>query len=167
MDERTGNIRVYEEILMYTVQHIESEYKYTFAQVFDSHLQPLTALNPGVGGGQKHNPLDYPEFVQAVHANEQGTLVYTYETAQAGKREIYMCFRWVPTDTSCETRYLIAVGVSRFTVNESIDRTVIYGAIAFIIVMAIFMSMAVVYVCRVGYIWEERKEGEKWRGKEM
>ena len=163
MDKATVLNHGYEEVLQFAVQHIEANYTSTFAQAFDEDLNALTPLSPGVGGGQKHNPLDYPEFVEAVNNNEFGSLVYWYETEQAGGRYIHMCFRWVPTDTSYTSRYLIAVGISKFTVNESIDLKVRYGALTLIIITAVFIIMTTLMLCRLGYIYEQREEGDKWR----
>ena len=154
----------YEEVLQFAVQYIEANYTSTFARVFDDNLNPLTPLSPGVGGGQKHDPLDYPEFVEAVCNNESGSLVYWYETEQAGGRYIHMYFRWVPTDTSRTSRYLVAVGISKYTIKESIDPKVTYGAVALIIVAAVFIISTVILLCRLGYIYEQRA-GSKWRGR--
>ena len=149
----------YGEVLRYAVVYIETHYTSTFAQLFDDTLTPLTSLSPGVGGGAKHNPLDYPEFVAAVTTTESGTLVYRYETAEAGARDVYMCYRWVPTGTR---QYLVAVGISKYTVKESIDDRVIYGTIALIGVTAVFIVTTVILLCRLGHIYEQRT-GDKWR----
>ena len=151
----------YGEILRFAVEYIETKYTSTFAQLFDDTLTPLTSLSPGVGGGLKHNPLDYPEFIAAVTVNESGTLVYQYETAEAGARDVYMCYRWVPTGTR---QYLVAVGISKYTVKESLDTRLIYGTIALIIVTAAFIVTTVILLCRLGHIYE-RRAGDKWREK--
>jgi len=154
----------YGEVLQFAVEYIEANYTSTFAQVFDDRLNPLTPLSPGVGGGQKHNPLDYPQFVAAVKNNESGSLVYWYQTEQAGGRYIHMYFRWVPTDVSHNSRYLVAVGISKYTVKESLDPKVTYGAVALIIVAAVFIIATVVMLCRLGYVYDLR-EGDKWRAR--
>jgi len=162
MDKETGVYHGYDQMLMFAVEFIEANYHSTFAQVFDDELNPLTELNPGVGGGRKHNPLDYPEFIEAVRGSESGNLVYEYETAQAGKRDIYMTFRWVPTDTNHTSRYLITVGISKYTISEQISKLAIYGAIALITVTAVFLVGSAVTLVRLGYVYDQR-EGDKWR----
>ena len=162
MDKQAGREDGYEDVLQGAVQYIESNYNSTFAQVFDDQLQPLTALSPGVAGGRKHNPLDYPEFVDAVKTSGYGSLTYWYETPQAGGRTVYMTFRWVPTDCSYTTRYLIAVGISKYTIVESISSLVKYGLLALIIVMAFYVIGFTVLVVLLGDIYE-RREGDKWR----
>jgi len=163
MDKKTGNYHGYEEILIFAIQNIEANFYSTYAQVFDEKLTPLISLNPGVGGGPKHNPLDYPEFIDAVNNNEFGSLMYWYETSEAGGRNVHITYRWVPTDIDHEMRYLIAVGASKHTIIESIDPYIIYGAIVIIIIAAAFIIAAVIALCHLGYIYEQR-EGEKWRG---
>ena len=165
IDKDTDHSYGYDEVLKFAVQYIETHYTSTFAQVFDDNLTPLTLLSLGVGGGKKHNPLDYPEFVEAVENNDSGSLVYWYETEQAGGRYIHMCFCWVPTDQSCTSRYLIAIGISKFTIKESIDYKVTYGAVALIAVTAVLIIVTVILLLKLGYIYEQREEGDKWRGK--
>ena len=150
MDKETGVYHGYDQMLMFAVEFIEANYHSTFAQVFDDELNPLTELNPGVGGGRKHNPLDYPEFIEAVRGSESGNLVYEYETAQAGKRDIYMTFRWVPTDTNYTSRYLIAVGISKYTISEQIDTVGAYGTAALITVAAFFILVSAVVIIKRG-----------------
>ena len=164
IDAVTGHCYGYEEVLQFAVSYIESSYTSTYAQVFDEDLNPLTPLSPGVGGGQKHNPLNYPDFVEAVKHNESGTLSYWYETAQAGGRYVHICFRWVPTDVAHTSRYLVAVGISKYTITESLDPKVTYGAVALIIVTAFIIVYAILLLMQLGYIYEIR-EGDKWRGR--
>ena len=57
---------------------------------------------------RKYNPLDYPEFVEAAKNNESGTLVYWYETEQAGGRYVHLCYRWVALSCrKCAREYRI------------------------------------------------------------
>ena len=155
----------YEQVLSYSMRYIETEFTSTFAQLYaeeDGELIPLLVLSPGVAGGQKHNPLDYPEFVEAALNNESGSLTYWYETPQAGGRYVYMTYRWVPTDASHATRYLIAVAISKYSVSEQIASIIKIGTLALIVVTVLFILAASVLFCRLGYIYEQR-DGEKWR----
>jgi len=165
METETGDPREYTDALIFAVQYIEANFHLTFAQVFDEDFNALVPLSPGAGGGAKHNPLDYPEFVEAVTSNESGDLVYTYENPQAGKREVYMTFRWVPTDTEASSRYLIAVGISKYTISESIDSLTIYGAVVLIIVAAIFIMGCTSMIVYLGYFYGQREGADKWRGR--
>ena len=166
MDEAAVRGYNYDEVLQFAVRYIEENYTSTFAQIFDEDLNPLTPLSPGVGGGQKHNPLDYPEFIAAVEkskeTNEPGSLVYWYKTPQAGGRYVHMCFRWVPSDADHNTRYLVAVGISKYTITESIDPRVFYGAFALIMLTAGIVIYACMMIIQLGYIYDNRV-GDKWR----
>ena len=162
MDKEAGTGHGYAEILTFAVEDIEANYHLTYAQVFDQDLNPLTALNPGVGGGQKHNPVDYPEFVEAVRANQSGDLVYWYETQEGGGRDIFMTFRWVPTNTGLSERYLVAIGISKYTVNEQINRNAVGVFIAAVSVAAMYITVCTVLIVRLGYIFDQRKK-PVWR----
>jgi hypothetical protein len=158
MDIQAGKSSGYEEVLTFAVQDIETNYYLTYAQVFDENLHPLTPLHPGVGGGQKHNPVDYPEFVEAVMTNEYGNLVYWYETEEGGGRDVFMTFRWVPTDTGHSARHLVAVGISKHTISEQIDKTVEYGFIALIAVAAVYILGCTALVTKYGQIYARREK---------
>ena len=126
-------------ILVAAVTYIEANFDSTFAQVYDGRLNPLNVLHPGIGGGLKHDPLDYPEFVDAVLNNEAGDLVYWYETPQAGGRDVYMTFRWMPTTPDNPDRYLVAVGISRYSITAHIP--MIFDAVVWFMMFAVTLTM--------------------------
>ena len=146
----------YEDVLRYSIRYIETEFTSTFAQLYDESLTPLMELSPGVSGGQKHDPLAYPEFVEAVTTHEFGSLTYWYETPQAGGRDVYMTYRWVPTDTSHSNRYLIAVAISKFSISESLAESIRIWTIGLIIIASIYIMLAAFYIC----ITKKEKETE-------
>ena len=152
----------YEAILNYAVQYVEKNYTSTFAQLYDAELVPLFDLNEGVGGGKKHNPLDYPEFVEAVNNNESGSLIYWYETEQAGGRDIYMYYKWL---TVGGERYLIATGVSKYTIRETVNMGLVNATFAIIIIASIFIVGTVFMLCQMGSVYIKRKGAETWREK--
>jgi len=164
MDRDIRGYYGYEAVLTHAVQFIESNYHLTYAQLFDANLTPLIQTHPGAGGGQKHDPLEYPEFIYAVTHNESGSLTYPYTTPEAGTRDVYLTFRWVPTDINHTSRYLIAVGISKYTVSTKLDNLVVYGAIALIVVAAVFILGSSVLVIKLGHIYDMR-EGDKWRNR--
>ena len=137
----------YENVLRYSIRYIETECTSTFAQLYDENLNPLMEISPGVSGGQKHDPLDYPEFIEAVKNNEFGSLTYWYETEQAGGRDVYMTYRWVPTDTSYTSRYLIAVAISKYSVSEQLAINIKYYTLLLLIVASAYIAVACVVVC--------------------
>ena len=157
----------YKDVLDYSLRYMEAEFSSTFAQLYDENLNPLLELSPGVAGGQKHNPLDYPEFVAAVTDPDTtfGSLTYWYETPQAGGREVHMTFRWVPTDATCRTRYLIAVAISKYSVSEQIAADIKAITLALIVVTSLYIVVAAAVVCKT--VGEEKPENKKMpeRGK--
>jgi len=127
------------DILVAAVTYIEANFDSTFAQVYDGQLNPLNNLHPGIGGGQKHNPLDYPEFVYAVQNNEAGDLIYWYETPQAGGRDVYMTFRWMPTAPDNPERFLVAIGISKYSITTHIPK--IFDAVIWFMIFAVTLTM--------------------------
>ena len=161
MDHETGGYHGFEEILIFAVQYTETEFHSTFAQVYDENMIPLIEQSPGVGGGKKHDPRDYQEFLDAVEkAKEDGTLagdlVYTYDTPQAGSREVHMTFRWMPTDTTHSSQYLVAIGISKYTIIGQVDTLTIYGAVSLIVVTALFILFSVYVSVKRGDASEKR-----------
>ena len=144
-DGTAGGIS-YEEVLLYSLRYMEAEFTSTFAQLYDEDLNPLLELSPGVAGGAKHNPKNYPEFMEAVTTSEFGSLTYWYETEEAGGRDVYMTYRWVPTDTSRSSRYLIAVAISKYSVSEQLASNIKMCTLAMIVVagLAIFGAAIIV-----------------------
>ena len=137
----------YEEVLTYSLRYMEAEFTSTFAQLYDEALNPLLELSPGVAGGAKHNPLDYPEFVAAVRGSEFGSLTYWYETEEAGGRDVYMTYRWVPTDATRTDRLLIAVAISKYSVSERIATNIKTCTLAMVVVASIAMVGAAFIAC--------------------
>jgi len=134
------------DILVEAVNYIESNFDSTFAQVYDENLTPLNVLKPGIGGGQKHNPLEYPVFVDAVQNNGAGDLVYWYETPQAGGRDVYMTYRWMPSDPSHpEERYLVAIAISKYSITTHIP--MVFDAVIWVMMFAVTLTL--LFMCFV------------------
>jgi len=132
------------ELLVRAVAFIEANFDSTFAQVYRVHGEELTPLidpHDGVGGGVKHDPLDYPEFVAAVLDDEKiaGDLVYWYETPQAGGRDVYMTFRHMPIDPNNPEHFVIAIGISKFSLTTHIP--MVFDAIVWIMIFAVTFTL--------------------------
>ena len=168
MIELSVDAEMVQYALQYAISYMESEFTSTFAQLYrfqGGRLSPMIELSPGVGGGEKHDPLAYPEFVDAIQHSETGSLIYWYATEEAGGRNIYMYYRWVsiPDGNGYETKYLVAVGISKFTISEHLSPNIIYGTIALVIVASTFLLGFALLLLQLGFIYEERG-GDKWRG---
>jgi len=137
----------YREVLEYALKYIDTDFTSTFAQLYDENLNPLIEISPGLGGGQKHNPLLYDAFVEAVQQNEFGSLTYWYETPQVGGREVYMTFRWVPSDSNQTNRYLIAVAISKYSVSERLADHIKMYTLALVIVTSLYIIVTSIAFC--------------------
>ncbi|MCL2751667.1 MAG: hypothetical protein FWE62_02810 [Firmicutes bacterium] len=174
MDRARSAEHLYEDVLIFTVKYIEENFYSTFAQVYTDDLTPLLRQSPGIGGGSRHDPLDYPEFIDAVNDAKYsdspfGELSYWYETPQAGGRNVHIVYRWMPTNPQGSSRYLIVIGISRFTIQEQIDTQVIYGAAALVLVTAVYIIACTVKIVRLGAgggegIQARRKQGHREDG---
>jgi len=157
-----------EETLVSIIEYIDQNYKTTFAQVYDHDLNALTKVSPGARGGQKHDPLNYSQFISAVTAarsgSGQGDLVYWYENPEAGGRDVYISFRWVPMSRDVSERYLVVLGVSKYSINSNINSGLQKGAIALIFTTSVIVIMSIVMLTKLGRIYESRKGPNKWRG---
>lgn len=153
----------YEEMLLYSVQDIEKKYPDTYAQVFDEAFNPLTIPEPDAHNGKKYNPLDYPEFKEAVKSKDFDQLKNLYSSEETGDFDITTYFQWMPSQG--ENRYLVTVGISKYTITKSMSSMVLVGATVLIIIMSALMISTVMMLCRLGYIYKQRRGDDKWRMK--
>ena len=147
----------YGAVLQKAVEFIEREYYLTFAQLYDEDLKPYIELNEGAGGGKKHDPMEYREFVNAVTTTNDGSLSYWYETAEAGRREVHMTYLWTPSKDLGVKRYLVAIGISKHTISESLHPAVLYGGFVLVFVLATYMLGGVIAIGSVG-LFEKLKK---------
>jgi len=139
------------ELLVRAVAYIEANFDSTFAQVYrlqGEELTPLIDPHDGVGGGQKHDPLDYPEFVDAVldYENNAGDLVYWYETPQAGGRDVYMTFRHMPIDPENPEHFVIAIAISKYSLTTQIPMVfdAVVWAMIFVVTFTLLLMFSVI-----------------------
>lgn len=98
----------YEETLLFTGEVLDAQ-PYTFAATYNSELELVSARYDSDDG-------DYPivirymqNFVEEVKNNERGEMVL--QIHDEGIEELYIHYRWVPTDNTLEGRFLLVVGV--------------------------------------------------------
>ena len=92
----------------------------TYAAVFDENLQNLSARSPSYEGSP-FEPNVFPEYVAAVKANERGNLVLPFTPPGREKRDMYLHFRWLPSDKVLPHRLLVVVAISRYTINTKVS----------------------------------------------
>ena len=99
----------------------------------------------------------------AIRSNERGEMVIRFDKEGIPPHDLYLFYRWVPTDKNYSGRLLVMTGVSKYSINTKINDWISYGAIALIIVSAIFIISTVMLIYRLGYI--NKEVGETWKNK--
>jgi len=75
-----------------------------------------------------------------------------------------MTYRWVPTGDTGSTRYLVAIGISKYTISQQLDQNAKYVAAALIIVSAVIVIGSAVLFVKLGRIVDQRKDGDEDNG---
>jgi Signal transduction histidine kinase len=117
----------------------------TYAALFDENLQNLSARSPSYEGSP-FEPNLAPEFARNVKANESGNLVLPFTPPGAKTRDMYLHYRWLPSDKSLPHRVLAVVAISMYTINTKISMWV--QVTAMLLVIATF-AIAI-------FIWRKR-----------
>ena len=107
-------------------------------------------------------PLDYPEFVDAVNANDSGGIIIGYTPEGQAYRELHLYYRWMPLYSSGGERYLVITGVSEHSV---VSRTMLLASSWQVVnaILSVLLTAWLVYmIARLGYIYERRR-GSKYR----
>ena len=135
---------------------------YTFAALYDGDLNSLSSRTPS------YNPLFEPmlgddAFIEQVMTNPRGEYVMQYVPEGDAARNMYIYYRWIPTDSSLSGRYLAVIAVSSYSVTNRIADWVSVGAIALIAVVTILNSVLVILLSYLGCIYGKRRGG-KHRG---
>ena len=99
----------------------------TFAAAYDSLLSPVSRRTKSYGAA--FDPFAYPEFAEAVMANNSGTYTVSFLPAGEPVRDVLLCYRWLPDAAPDAERYLAVIGISRFSVSTPIALWVAYGNI--------------------------------------
>jgi len=128
----------------------------------DGVIVMMPVVSPNARGV---NDIGYPEIVSAIMSRENGTYKLWFDKEGATPHDLYIYYRWIPTDKSLDNRLLVMIGVSKYSVNTNIGAWITYGALALIIISAIFIIGAVILLCQLGYIYNNREGGGKWRSK--
>ena len=65
-------------------------------------------------------PMDYPEFIEAIHTQEAGGLAIRYASENQVGMDLRVYFRWMPLYSSASERYLLVAAVSRHSIVTEI-----------------------------------------------
>jgi hypothetical protein len=114
----------------------------TFAAAYDCQLNTLSDRTLSYNQAA-FDPTRYPEFVDAVGENERGHLTLWFEAEGVQGRDMYLYYRWVPTDETLEGRFLTVIAISSFSVRASVSDRIGYSVIVLILVTTV-LNLALV-----------------------
>jgi len=105
------------------------------------------------------DPLAYPDFVAEVMSkfNVAGSYAYTvtWYGAGDGGHDLHMRYRWVPVIDHVDDPYLIVFGVSKYSIQTSIQAWLTVGIIIFGVYIVVVTLALIGYIL---YIIDRRKE---------
>jgi hypothetical protein len=107
-------------------------------------------------------PFEFAEFIEMAAAKESGSLVIGYTPDDQDYRGLHLYFRWMPLYSPPDERYLVIVGISRYSVVSTVPLWVSAAQWASMgLTFAINVSL-ILLLARLGYIYDLR-HGNKWR----
>ena len=135
----------------------------TYAAVFDENLKNLSARSPSYEGSP-FMPEEHESFVVAVQKNEKGILIVPFSPADSEERDMYLYYRWMPTDKTLQGRFLAVVAISEYSINTQLSTR--FGAVALsaIGITVIINLILVALLGRTGHIYKSRT-GDPWRSR--
>jgi hypothetical protein len=130
-DDWVEEHQFYEDSLAFSIQILD-ELPMVFAALYDQNLQNVSSRYPSYESSP-FDPLKYDAFTKAVQGKDAGTLsvIYGDRARSIPNRKMYLCFRWVPLRDSISDRYLLAVGISRYSIKSPMLNVFIGGILIF------------------------------------
>jgi len=150
----------YEPIITKRLASLDAQ-PFTFAALYDSSLNNVSARTPSYNSF--FEPVDHLGFVDEVRRNASGHSILSYEPDGEEARDMYIYYRWIPTDSTLQGRYLAVVAVSNYSVTNRISDWVGIGAMGLIIVVTALNVILAILLTRLGHIYEQRNGGKHRR----
>jgi hypothetical protein len=107
-------------------------------------------------------PLEFPEFWDAIFTQESGSLIIGYTPEGQDYRDLHLYFRWMPLYFPADERYLVIAGVSKDSITSTLALWVSIGQWVSMAITFLINAWLITLLARLGYIYEER-DGDKWR----
>jgi hypothetical protein len=154
----------YERILRQEIERLDNK-PFIFACLYDSDLN-IVSTREASYAATPFLPRTYPEFMTAVRdvefdmsdpeAVDAGSLVLSFTPSGARERDMYVYFRWVPTNDLLNDRYLAVAAVSKYSLTVNVTSTIgrnlmIQCGILFVSEIALTILMT-----RLGSVWRSR-----------
>ena len=155
----------YKDIIIYDVSRID-EAKGTYAELFDEKMTPMSPRAPSFAG----NPFlieKFPDVIARILSNEHGEAIVPFaKDATSSPHDLYLYWEWLPSDTSLKNRYVVLVGVSKYSLNAEIGKWLAYGAIGIILLLAVLLVITIIAQCDIGWVRDFREGDDKYRSKD-
>jgi len=152
----------YIRLLLESIDLLDAQ-PYTFAALYNTDLVSLSHRTASYA--DLYDPFLNEEFKEAVLSNECGHFISEYTPIDAPTRDMYIYYRWVPTDTSLEGRLLTVVAISKYTVTNHAASWVGIGAIILISSVTILNAIMIAVIVKLGWVYSVRA-GDKHRREE-
>jgi hypothetical protein len=160
---RDWGVYDYDAILASVAAYIDASGRdaSSYAELFDSSLNSLSERTPYYSP-MPFNPHDHPELIEAVLKNEIGHMTIQLEHP-GDPHNIYLYYRWIPTDPTQDNRLLLIAGITKHSVNHHISQGVKYGAAALMVITTGFIVWTTMLLVRLGSVHDMRGKDKKWR----
>ena len=120
----------------------------TFAAMYDSELRIITDRTPVIE--TEFKPMEYPELVKRIRAAKRGETTIWFDEPGVEPHSLHVYFRWVDDA-------LVVIGVSKVTVDASIDANVMSSAMRLLV--ASVACFALMVVSMAAEEWGKRHAG--------
>ena len=150
----------YQSLLGDSIEFLDKQ-PFTFSALYTEDLQYVSYRTPSYE--ELFDPFIDRGFKQAVLTHAQGSYVVKYTPADQPERDMHIYYRWVPTDTSLDQRFLSVVAISEFSISSHTADWVGWGALMLIATVTVLNIALVALLSRLGHIYDLRR-GDKWRG---
>jgi hypothetical protein len=138
---------------------------FTYAAAYDDKLR-LISNRHAPEYEIMFDPLKSPAFLQHVTSYERGDLTIWYADSENTGLEMFVYYRWVPTDQTLEGRFLLVLALSTDTIHTKMLDSIGVAAVVLIIATTVLNIALVTLLSFLGNVYISRKGKQKWRPKE-
>ena len=105
-------------------------------------------------------PFEFSAFRDAVATQESGHLIIGYTPENQSFRELHLYFRWMPTYSSTQERFLLVAGVSRYSITANVSLWVSAGQWIGMLVTFVLNVWLIMLLARIGPVYALGKMDE-------
>ena len=89
-----------------------------YAELFDENLFGISRRNYFFAE-RPFDPRKYVEFMDAIKTEDSGELVLNYKPLKSKAHDLFIYYRWIPTDNTQKQRLLLVLGISEYSIKSS------------------------------------------------